>query len=210
MTRSTTGIAHRRRLAAAALAVTALAFVTGCSSGRITQTDTTVAAIPGTDLEMEVPGGRIMVRNAHVAYPGTQGYPSGASVPLDVRIFNDTKEPVRLVGATSPAGRVVLARDGGPSPSPTAPAQTESSINIEIPAWGFVVLAPNHGQHLQIADLAQALLPGNSVTLTLQFSNGTTISDVRLPMNTPVTPVPRSPLPIEHGPEGGAPGGVGN
>lgn len=223
MTRSTTGIVHGRRLAAAALAVAALAFVAGCSAGRITQTDTTVAAIPGADLEVEAPGGRILVRNAHVVYPGTEGYPRGGSAPLELRIFNDTQEPVRLVAVTSSRGQVVLARGGSASPSPTAtagtPAPTGSptsqtptgtSINIEIPAFGFVTLAPDADQHLQIVGLTEALSPGQSVTLTLRFSNGVTISDVQVPVTTPRSPAPRSPLPIQHEGEGAEGGHQGD
>lgn len=223
MTRSTTGMVHGRRLAAAALAVAALAFVAGCSAGRITQTDTTVAAIPGTDLEVEAPGGRILVRNAHVVYPGTEGYPRGGTAPLEVRIFNNTQEPVRLVAVTSPRGQVVLARGASASPSaratagtpaptasPTRQAPAGSSINVEIPAFGFVTLAPDADQHLQIVGLTEALSPGQSVTLTLRFSNGVTISDVQVPVTTPTSPAPRSPLPIEHGDEGPEGGHTGD
>lgn len=215
MTGSTRPTAGRRRLAATALAALALALTAGCGAGPQAHTALQVPTVPGANKEINVEGGRLMVRNVLVSY-SPAGYRKGGQAPLELRLFNDTPKPVRLVGVTSSRGPVLLfgaPRGGAASPAPTAtgaasPTATRSAapagspVNLEVPANGYLVLAPDTGQYLQIAGLTEDLPPGKTVELSFQFSNGTEITNVLVPISTPSSPAPRSPLVFEEGGEG--------
>lgn len=93
---------RRTALVASALfaGLAAVAVVSACSAGQLTQTGSQVAAVPGANANVG-PDNRIALRNLTVAYSGPQGYPRGSSAPLVVRIFNDGTQPVRLVSVTA-------------------------------------------------------------------------------------------------------------
>lgn len=203
MTRSTRGVARRRGLPGAALAMATLALAAGCSSGQITQTAEADPVAGGANRQVDLPDGRLLVRNAVLVYPGADGYPRGGTAPLELLIFNDTPAPVRLTGVTSPHGRVGLVQDGSPSPAASPqPAPTGGPVDVEIPARGFVRLAPGSGRYLQLAGLTESLLPGQSVTLTFQFTENAEIADVTVPLTTPLSPLPRSPMEFPDGEHG--------
>jgi hypothetical protein len=122
--------AARRRLVlgAALLASAALGvgLLSGCSAGQITQTDTQVAAVPG--ISAQSADGLIALREGVVAY--SDAYKAGSVVPIEVRLFNNARQSVKLTGVTAgSAGSVVLV--GGPSaaaaPSPTSASPSPSA-----------------------------------------------------------------------------------
>ncbi|WP_117215208.1 hypothetical protein [Allorhizocola rhizosphaerae] len=83
-----------------ALATAAVAFaLSGCSAGLYTQTADQTPTVPGANVT--VPGrdgvGTLSVRNATLAYPGTEGYKAGSQAQAHIWLFNDTPEPVRVV-----------------------------------------------------------------------------------------------------------------
>jgi copper(I)-binding protein len=208
VTRSTSGFAG---LGLAVAAFVAVALVSACSAGQITGTDTQVPAVPGTNVQVAAPGGIVGVRNAVVSYPGLAGYPAGATAPLDLRLFNDTQQAIRLVGIDSGNGTVRQfgSSPGGPSAaasaaasvspsvaaSPTAPVG--SPVNIEIPAGSLVIVSPSATLQLKIVGLAQPLKPGESVGLTFRFSGDVRIENVSVSVAPPTSPVTRSPMIFE-------------
>ena len=172
------------------LGVTLLLFLAGCSAGQITQTADTVAAVPGANQQV----GGLAVRNVFVEYPGTEGYLTGGSAPLSIRLFNDSMSPVRLVGVTSSNGPVALGALSLASPA----ARAGGSINVEIPASGYAVLVRGSGPYLTLSGLERPLKPGDSVTLTFMFSDGSEIAGVAVPVTTPSSPAPRSPMEFDE------------
>lgn len=222
MTRSFIGPA-RQALVVTTLAMVVAGFAAGCSSGQITQTDSTVAAVPGTSAEVAFGGGKISVRNALVAYPGAQGYAAGGTAPLEIRIFNDTGAPVKLTDVQSDAGTVRLfggtatappapapsptrapavtaspstpaSPGASPSPSPTPAAPAGSAINVDIPAGGFVVLGRSQGAWLALVDLSTKLMSGDNVPLSLVFNDGEVKLDIVVVVDVPASPLPRQPI----------------
>jgi hypothetical protein len=113
---------HRTALRAALMATAALGvgLLSACGSGQITQTDNQVASVPGINLSSA--DGKLAVRDAVVAY--ADQYKTGATVPLSVRLFNNAEQSVKLTGATSDNGSIVLV--GGPQPS-SAPSPIPTS-----------------------------------------------------------------------------------
>lgn len=199
---------------ALAVAGATVAFTAGCGAGRETQTDQQVAAVPGGNVKISAaPDGSVSVRNALIVYPGPNGYERGADAPIEVRVFNDTKAAIRLIDVRSPAGDVVLVREGAASPTPSAtaqpaspdpsmsppPAATGGRVDVEIPASGMVVLAPGAGQYLQLAGLTEPIKQAGSVALTFVFGNNIQLPEVRVPIAPPFSPEPRAPSVIEGG-----------
>ncbi|WP_327006968.1 hypothetical protein OHA72_06600 [Dactylosporangium sp. NBC_01737] len=126
MTRTIPAARRRLVLGAALLASAALGvgLLSGCSAGQITQTDNQVAAVPGVSAQSA--DGLIALREGVVAY--ADAYKPGSVVPIEVRLFNNARQSVKLTGVTAgSAGSVVLV--GGPSaaPSPAAPSSTAPS-----------------------------------------------------------------------------------
>ncbi|GAA3259450.1 hypothetical protein ACFO1B_53450 [Dactylosporangium siamense] len=96
--------------ALAASAVLGVGLLSACSAGQITQTDTQVAAVPGISAQSK--DGLIALREAVVAY--SDGYKAGSVVPIEVRLFNNARQSVKLTSVTAgSAGTVVLV--GGQS-----------------------------------------------------------------------------------------------
>jgi hypothetical protein len=192
-----------------------LAAISACSAGQVTQTDTQVASVPGVSANS--PDGKIAIRNAVVAY--APKYLPNSTIPLDLRLFNNSGAEVRLTGATTDNGRVVLfggptassspspspsvsaskKANGSPSPSPSSsPSPTSAAsttINLLVPPDGPQVLAPGTGStYLAIVGRTADLLAGGStsVTLTFTYADGsTTAISLDVPVGTPLSPPPR-------------------
>lgn len=219
MTRTIPAARRRTMLGAALLASAALGvgLLSGCSAGQITQTDTQVAAVPGVGAQSA--DGQIALREGVVAY--ADAYKAGSTVPIEVRLFNNAKQSVKLTGVTAgSAGTVVLV--GGPSAaapssaaaskpssaspsapaSPAAPAPVGSSkIGVEIPVGGFVSLSQSTKTYLAVEKLTgeelRAGMALSDVTFTFTYADGstTTITVPELPMTVPLSPLPK-PSPV--------------
>jgi len=108
-------------LASAALGV---GLLSACGSGQITQTDQQVAAVPGVNVNST--DNKIALRDGVVAY--ADAYKPGSTVPLNLRLFNNSKQAVKLTGATSGSGKIVLV-GGAPASATPAPAATSPSAS---------------------------------------------------------------------------------
>ncbi|HTJ39419.1 MAG TPA: hypothetical protein VL738_39840 [Dactylosporangium sp.] len=110
---------RRTVLRAALLASAALGvgLLSACGAGQITGTDTQVPAVPGVSANSE--DGNIALRDAVVAYADV--YKTGSTVPLNVRFFNNATQAVKLTGATSANGSIVLVGGAKASPAAAAP-----------------------------------------------------------------------------------------
>lgn len=149
MSRST--IRSARPLARPALllvaAASAVALVSGCSAGQITQTATKEPSVPGVNVDV----GTIGIRNAIVIYPPTGAWDVGATVPLQMRLVNTGSEadtlaryavdpefaesveldtaPASPSGTPSPSGSGHASPSGSTSPSGTAtPSAPATSV----------------------------------------------------------------------------------
>jgi hypothetical protein len=128
---------HRARLVAAfalAAGVVALAALSACSSGQITQTSSQVGAVPGANGNAG-PGGTVALRNALIPYDGVNGiYPQGGNAPIEVRIFNNGPKTITLVNVTAEgtAAKVLPvfgARAAKPVPTTVAPTSASPAAS---------------------------------------------------------------------------------
>ena len=100
---------NRRSLVAGGVAVAAAltsVLLSACGAGQVAQTAQIQSAVPGANAQ--APGRLVFVRNATVDYPGTKGYPQGAGAALTFWVFNNTQDPVSLVGV----GAAEVTTDG--------------------------------------------------------------------------------------------------
>jgi hypothetical protein len=123
-----TPLARRRPVLGAALLASAalgVGLLSACSSGQITQTSTQVAAVPGVSVNSA--DGKIALRDGTVSY--ADEYKAGSTVPLNVRLFNNSTQAVKLTGVTTANGDVVLVggAPGAPSSAPVTPSSQAAS-----------------------------------------------------------------------------------
>ncbi|MGI5246575.1 hypothetical protein [Dactylosporangium sp. CA-139066] len=137
MTRSTpatpkTGRRPVLRAALLASAALGLGLVSACGAGQVTQTAEQVPAVPGVNVNSA--DGNIALRDGVVAY--ADSYKPGSTVPINVRLFNNSTQAVKLTGVTSDNGKFVLV--GGPKASvaatPAAASGTPSASGSKKPA----------------------------------------------------------------------------
>lgn len=106
-----------------------------------------------------------------------------------------------------PEGSPTASPEPTASPSPTATPTTPAPqpISITIPPQSYVLLVPGESDsgHLVLTDLTEAIGPGEFVTVTFTFDDGTT-AEVQVPLAPPVDPVPRATPVYEPGHGGGS------
>ena len=225
MTRSTpaTPLARRRTVLGAALLASAalgIGLLSACGSGQITGTDTQVAAVPG--ISTQSADGQIALRDGVVTYAAE--YKAGSTVPISVRLFNNSKQSVKLTGASGANGDIVLiGGPAAPSPSPTSPSPTpsgsrkasgsaspsespsaspsptsvgSSKISIDIPVDGFVVLSRDSKTYLAVGQLAGTTLKSGGALRDIKL-NFTYADGTTTTLDLPELPMtpPLTPLP---------------
>lgn len=211
---------------AAALAAIAL---TGCSAGQVAETALKKPSVYGVNAESS--DGSVFIRNLAVAYDGSAGYASGDDAPLQLGLYNQSRQAVTVLISSRPAtgadgkDSVVSARSVGltggaaasPEPSESKPAETgnEPSANpspsespsaqpsatgaatrparIEIGPLGAVTFLPEDAEKLLASGLTGKLLPGQSINLVFEFSNGAKQLVLQAPVAIPASPASRAP-----------------
>ena len=119
----------RRRTSLGAVLVgasllTGIAALSACSAGQITQTDSQVASVPGVNVNSA--DGQVALRNGMIVY--AEDYQPNTTVPLDMRLFNNSVQTARLTGAVPADGNGTVVLIGGPTPSAAASPAAPPSI----------------------------------------------------------------------------------
>ncbi|GIG70752.1 hypothetical protein [Phytomonospora endophytica] len=197
------------RIGASLTAAAALVIgVSACSAGQVTQTADTVAAVPGANLQV---GEYIMMNDVMITYPGPQGYPSGGTASMILRIFNNGPDADVLKAVSvspgeggSPGASDVRLVNGGGAPAPSdsgspsadasgGPVTTpgSSAINVTILPNDKQALVPGEGPYLEVSGLSGAFKPGQSLLVTFEFERAGT-KQAEIPMGLPTVPGERS------------------
>ncbi len=152
----------RLRPTALVVAVLTAAVLSGCGASRDAQTYQ--RRIQGSATDTAV--GTLSVRNVSVFAPEDEGtYPAGSDAEVTITVTSNTREPDRLVSASSPdAEEVVVLEDGLPG-------------KLEVPPLGTT----GNGVALRLEGLRAPLRTGEYVRLSLRFEvNGT--ADLMVPV----------------------------
>ena len=130
---------HRVALAAGVATVAVIA-LGGCSAGQVAETAILKPPIAGVNAQ--TPDGALLVRSLQVVYNNPTGYPAGGNAPLEVALYNETRQAITVEITSTPpqADRpgVVSARQVGltggaaaasPSANPEPSANPDPSAN---------------------------------------------------------------------------------
>jgi hypothetical protein len=199
---------RRPRRAAVLLGGAALAgalLVSGCGTGQIAETANRRPTTVG--LDAQTADNRYQVRNLSLVFPGVEGYPAGGNAPLEVGLFNETKQPVTVRISTTGARSIVLLDKASATTAPVTPTESPESspsggeatpapspepagrpAEIHLPAYGHVLLGQTHGEWLELIGLNQGVRTGGTVNLVFDF--GGNIIETNAPIALPLTPVP--------------------
>ncbi|MEV4704752.1 hypothetical protein [Actinoplanes sp. NPDC049316] len=237
----------RRAVLATGVATVAAVALAACSAGQVAETALKRPSNAGVNVDNA--DRSVFIRNLSVQYPGVEGYAAGEDAPLEVGIFNQTREPITVLvssqpysGATESQG-IVSARQIGlvgggaatpsapgsaiPEPSGSRPSGTEDDQNsdqlpspdastnpspgesaspaatpseaavrparIEIGPLGSATFLPGDAEQLTAVGLTGKLMPGNSINLVFEFSNGAAPLTVQAPVSVPQSPASRAP-----------------
>jgi hypothetical protein len=141
---------HRVALAAGVATVAVIA-LGGCSAGQVAETAILKPPIAGVNAQ--TPDGALLVRSLQVVYNNPTGYPAGGNAPLEVALYNETRQAITVEITSAPlqADRpdVVSARQVGltggaaaaspsanPEPSGTVPTATPGPPTDQVPETG--------------------------------------------------------------------------
>jgi hypothetical protein len=148
---------------------------------------------------VQAQGGRVVLSGPNAVPPG--GTSAAPLPPTTSSAPSASASPSRRPnGSASPSASVVAP--SAPPSTVTPPPVGISDIRITIPPGGFVKLTPDAARYLQVTDLARALRSGGGVQMRFAFDNGAVI-EANVPVGTPLTPLPRSPMDLHEEDEGG-------
>jgi hypothetical protein len=132
----------RRVALAAGAATVAVIALAGCSAGQVAET--AILQPPVSGLNTQSPDGSLLIRNLQVVYNSPTGYAAGANAPLQVSLFNQTKQPITVLISSRPqqATGVVSAQQvgllgGAAAASPSAnpePSGSRPPANLGLPS----------------------------------------------------------------------------
>ncbi|WP_409473631.1 copper chaperone PCu(A)C [Streptomyces sp. HC307] len=117
---------------------------------------------PGQNARIE----SVLIRYAHVAEPRGEPWKRGADVPAYLWLFNEGREPDRLVGASTPNAASVSIVDGQGKPLPGG---------VELPPNQLRQLEPGK-EHLLLRDVREVVRGGDFMKITLRFEKAGSVT----------------------------------
>lgn len=172
------------RAATCAAALVAGLALAGCSAGAVTQTDTTLTGVTGSEAQV----GEMLVRDAAIDPGTTAVVPAGATVTLRATLVNEAPGGDRLVSVSTPYASVVTSegvtqipgdnaiRLVGSDPGPVGPPPADTRLS----ATARIVLG----------GVTQVLHAGPTYPVTLTFERAGTVT-IPVPVQS-VGPTPVS------------------
>ena len=164
-----------------------------------------VSSQPPTQAATDEKAGIVSARSVTLSGGGDPSTPSSAIPEPSGSRQAATPDPDASDTAAQPSGEASAGPSGtDPSagPSGTAPSARPSATpapsggrpaRIEIGPLGYAIFRPGDAETLQVVGLTDRLVPGNSVNLVFEFSNGTEPLVVQAPMAVPLSPASRGP-----------------
>lgn len=183
MTRRPTGRPRRTALLAATLLGAAALVLSGCSAGAVTQTDTTVSSVPGSEGQV----GPILLRDITLDPGAAEVVPAGGTITLAGTFVNQGLGDDQLVSITTPYAAQVR-----PEGTMTIPGNDATSMvgSAPGPVGPPSPTKPNGTLRVTLVGLAQVLHAGPTYPVTFTFARAGSIT---LPVSVQTTnPVPAS------------------
>lgn len=133
-------LGFRRAALATGVAAVAAVALAGCSAGQVAETALKRPSNMGVNATNS--DGSVLIRNLAVQYPGTAGYKAGENAPLELGLFNQTRQAVTVLVSSQPASagaEVVSASSVGLTGGAAAsakPAEPEPSVSASADGKG--------------------------------------------------------------------------
>jgi hypothetical protein len=189
----------------------------GCSAGQVAETSLKRPSNQGVNAQSDT--GSVLIRNLTVSYNGTAGYQPGATAPIEVNLYNQTKSAITVrVSSTAPdpgapESNVVTATQiglTGSAPNSSAAASAEPAASakpatsaapaepavqpaeLTIAPMGYLTFRSGDTETLEAIGLTDKLVPGGQLSLVFEFSDGSPALKVLAPVATPLTPASRA------------------
>lgn len=90
----------RRAFLATGVATVAAIALAGCSAGQVAETSLKRPSNPGANVGNSK--GSVVIRNLSVQYPGIEGYAAGENAPLELGIYNQTRQAITVLVSSQP------------------------------------------------------------------------------------------------------------
>jgi hypothetical protein len=147
-----------RRVALFTGAVTVAAVaLTGCSAGQVAETSLKRPSNQGVNTANDT--GSVLIRNLSVGYNGTSGYQPGTDAPLELNLYNQTRNAITVrVSSGAPDA-------GGPMDVVTA---TQIGLKGAAAAGASASAAPSPSDSASVAPSASASASAEPATPTAQ------------------------------------------
>ena len=183
MTRRPTGRPRRTALLAATLLGAAALVLSGCSAGAVTQTDTTVSSVAGSEGQV----GQLLLRNVTMDPGSAVIVPAGATVTLAGTVVNQGLDDDQLLSVSSPY--VSQVRSEGTTTIP-GDAATQMVGSQPGPVGKPSPAQPNGTMRVTLSGVTQVLHAGPTYPVTFTFAKAGSIL-LPVPVQT-TSPVPAS------------------
>jgi hypothetical protein len=122
----------RRAVLVAGVATITAAALTACGAGQIAETSVKNPSVYGVNTQNS--DRSVLIRGLAVVYRNTEGYPAGSSAPLELNLYNQTRQAITVLVSSQPSAQadegIVSARQVtlvGEAPSPAGSAIPEPS-----------------------------------------------------------------------------------
>lgn len=183
MTRRPTGRPRRTALIVATLLGAAALVLSGCSAGAVTQTDTTVSSVGGSEGQV----GQIALRNITMDPGSAVTVPTGATITLAGTFVNQGLADDQLLSVSTPYASQVRSEGTTTIPGDAATQMVGSQPG---PVGKPSPTQPNGTMRITLAGVTQVLHAGPTYPVTFTFAKAGSIT---LPVSVQTTsPVPAS------------------
>ncbi|MBA3292569.1 MAG: copper chaperone PCu(A)C [Geodermatophilaceae bacterium] len=161
-----------------AVAMAAVAAVTGCSAGQVTQTSTQVATVNGSSANV----GQLALRDIRILYPSGGTYAEGSTAQLVLAVANQGLAEDTLIEVTGEFFDDAAV--------PTDDAGDEASVEVEVPAQGILQFGTTEFPSIELSDLSEEISVSEIVSLTFVFEQAGEVT-VEVPVANPTREINR-------------------
>jgi len=161
-----------------AVAMAAVAAVTGCSAGQVTQTSTQVATVNGSSANV----GQLALRDIRILYPSGGTYAAGSTAQLVLAVANQGLAEDTLIEVTGEFFDDAAV--------PTDDAGDEASVEVGVPAQGILQFGTTEFPSIELSDLSEEISVSEIVSLTFVFEQAGEVT-VEVPVANPTREINR-------------------
>jgi hypothetical protein len=182
------------------LALAAVAALTGCSAGQVTQTSTQVPTVQGASADV----GDLALRDIRILYPSGGTYAEGSTAELALVVTNQGLSEDALIEVTGEFFESATLPAGDPTatPTPTATATATATatpsgdepakggVEAVVPAQGILQFGTSESPTIELTDLTEEISVAEVFLVTFVFEQAGEVT-VEIPVAAPTREIDR-------------------